>query len=112
MSVEAETGADIVRAELASDERAAYLGELALVTKDSRVGQTGTTFISTLFDENATCHIAYGAGINEVVDGETEGLNVSSIHTDFMVGGPELEVDALLVDGTAVPLIRNEVWQL
>ena len=112
VNVEAETGADIVRAELASDERAAYLGELALVTNESRVGQTGTTFISTLFDENATCHIAYGAGISDVVEGETEGLNVSTIHTDFMVGGPELEVDALLTDGTVVPLIRNEVWQL
>jgi aminopeptidase len=112
VSVEAETGADVVRAEIASDERAAYLGELALVTNDSRVGQTGTMFISTLFDENATCHIAYGAGISDLVDGETEGLNVSTIHTDFMVGGPELEVDALLADGTAVPLIRNEVWQL
>jgi aminopeptidase len=113
VNVEAETGADVVRAEVETDAGAAYLGELALVTNDSRVGQTGTTFVSTLFDENATCHIAYGAGISEVVDGDAGGgLNVSVVHTDFMVGGPELEVDAVLADGTAIPLIRDEVWQL
>jgi aminopeptidase len=113
VKVEAEAGADVVRAQLESDDRARYLGELALVTKDSRVGQTGTTFISTLFDENATCHIAYGAGISEVMEGEPgEGMNVSTIHTDFMVGGPDLEVDLVLADGTEVPLIRDEEWQL
>ena len=89
------------------------LGELALVTGESRVGQTKTLFYNTLFDENATCHIAFGAGLEYAFDGEPdEGMNVSNIHVDFMVGGPELEVDALLADGTVVPLIRDEVWQL
>ncbi len=113
VNVEAETGADVVRAELANIPNADRLGELALVTGDSRVGQTGTLFYNTLFDENATCHIAYGAGFPFVFDGEPdEGLNVANTHVDFMVGGPELEVDALLADGTAVPVIRNEEWQL
>jgi aminopeptidase len=111
--VEAETGADIVRGHLASIENADRLGELALVTKESRVGQTGTLFYSTLFDENATCHIAYGFGIPNAFEGEPdERMNDSRIHVDFMVGGPELEVDAILADGTEVPLIRNETWQL
>jgi len=83
------------------------------VTGESRVGQSGTLFYDTLFDENATCHIAYGAGFPGLAEGEPgEGLNVANMHIDFMVGGPELEVDALRADGTAVPLIRAEEWQL
>jgi aminopeptidase len=110
---DAETGADIVRGHLASFENADRLGELALVTKESRVGQTGTLFFNTLFDENATCHIAYGFGIANAFSGKPdERMNVSNIHIDFMVGGPELEVDAVLADGTEVPLIRDEEWQL
>ena len=89
------------------------LGEVALVTKESRVGQTGTLFYDTLFDENATCHIAYGAGFPFLADDDPgDGLNAANTHVDFMVGGPELEVDAVLADGTEVPLIRNEEWQL
>jgi aminopeptidase len=111
--VEAESGADLVRTHLATIENADRLGELALVTKESRVGQTGTLFYDTLFDENATCHIAYGAGFPFLADGDPgDGLNTANTHVDFMVGGPELEVDAVLPDGTAVPLIRNEEWQL
>ena len=111
--VEAETGAELVRSHFATIENADRLGEVALVTKESRVGQTGTLFYDTLFDENATCHIAYGAGFPFLADGDPgDGLNVANTHVDFMVGGPELEVDAVLADGTAVPLIRNEEWQL
>jgi aminopeptidase len=111
--VEAETGAELVRGQLATFENADRFGELALVTGESRVGQAETLFYNTLFDENATCHIAYGSGYPSSVEGEPgEGLNVSNVHVDFMVGGPELEVDALLADGTAVPVIREESWQL
>jgi len=111
--VEAESGADLVRGQFEAVENADRLGEVALVTKESRVGQSGTVFYDALYDENATCHIAYGAGLPFLVDGEPgEGFNVANIHVDFMVGGPELEIDAVLEDGTAVPLIRNEEWQL
>jgi aminopeptidase len=113
VKVEAETGADVVRSHFATIENADRLGELALVTKESRVGQSETLFFDTLFDENATCHIAYGMGLPFLVEGEVdEGLNMANMHVDFMVGGPELEVDAVFADGTAVPLIRNEEWQL
>ena len=113
VGVEAESGAEMVRSHFATIENSDRLGELALVTKESRVGQTGTLFYNTLFDENATCHIAYGAGLPYAFEGEPDAaMNISNIHVDFMVGGPELEVDALLADGTEVPLIRNEEWQL
>ena len=71
------------------------------------------TFFDTLFDENATCHVAYGSAYAEAVEGEPgAGVNVSTVHTDFMVGGPEVDVDAVLRDGTVVPLLRDDVWQL
>jgi aminopeptidase len=111
--VEAETGADLVRSHFASIENADRLGEVALVTKESRVGQSGMLFYDALFDENATCHIAYGAGLPFLLEGEPDdGFNVAGMHVDFMVGGPDLEVDAVLADGTELPLIRNEEWQL
>jgi aminopeptidase len=113
VGVEAETGADYIRSQIASNENADRLGELALVTRESRVGQSGTLFFDTLYDENATCHIAYGMGLAYAFDGEPdERTNVCNIHVDFMVGAPELEVDAVLADGTEVPLIRDEEWQL
>ncbi len=119
--VSASTGADIVRGQLDADEGARHLGELALVDGSSPIGQSGVIFFSTLLDENATSHIAFGAGIPTALEGADEltaeerlerGLNASKVHTDFMVGSPELEVDGITRDGERVPILSNEVWQL
>jgi aminopeptidase len=113
VDVQAEKGAGVVRGQLEIDDRAAYFGELALVDGASRVGQTNITFFDTLYDENATCHIAYGFGIAEAFEGEpTDGMNISNVHTDFMVGGPELAVDGITKDGGRVPILREDTWQL
>jgi aminopeptidase len=113
VDVQADKGADVVRGQLAGDDNASRFGEIALVDGTSRVGMTGTTFFDTLYDENATCHIAYGFGVAEVFDGKpSEGMNVSSVHTDFMVGGPELEVDGVTKDGKSIPILREDTWQL
>jgi aminopeptidase len=113
VDVKADEGADVVQGQLHTDETAGFLGEVALVDGTSRIGQTGLTFFDTLFDENTTCHVAYGGAYAEAVEGGViEGVNVSNVHTDFMVGGPEVDVDAVTRDGTVVPLLRNDVWQL
>jgi aminopeptidase len=121
VEVRASTGADVVRAQMQIDEGAARLGELALVDGDSAVGRTGITFWDTLFDENSTSHIAYGRGIAICVEGaagrdrseQTElGVNDSIVHTDFMVGGSEVDVDGVTEEGREVPILRDDVWQL
>jgi aminopeptidase len=121
VEVDASSGGEAVRAQMDSDDGAASLGEIALVDGSSRVGDTGILFLNTLFDENATCHIAYGdAVVHGVEGGETlsdeekraRGINVSTIHTDFMIGGPGVAVDGLDRDGNEVPVIRDDVWQL
>jgi aminopeptidase len=121
VDVKASTGEDYVRTQIAADDGAARLGEVALVDGTSRVGQIGHIFFNTLFDENATCHIAYGAGIAYCVDGTVElddaaqleaGVNQSTVHTDFMIGGPEVDVDGVTESGETIPLIRNDEFQL
>jgi aminopeptidase len=121
VEVKASTGADVVRSQLDTDEFARRLGEVALVDGTSRVGQTGLTFYNVLFDENATCHIAYGTGVTYNIEGieglgpdelRAQGINVSAVHTDFMIGGPEVAVDGLTRDGREIPLLREDEWQL
>jgi aminopeptidase len=121
VEIRAGSGEEVMRTHAATDDGASRLGEVALVDGHSRVGQTGLVFYDTLFDENASSHIALGASIVQAVPGASEqtvderherGVNHSSIHTDFMIGSNELEVDGITADGEAVPILRNGDWLL
>jgi len=121
VDVRASSGEEVMQTHVATDDGSARLGEVALVDSDSRVSKTGLVFYDTLFDENASSHIALGAAILSAVPWASElsadersgrGVNHSSIHTDFMIGSREVEVDGVHGDGTAVPLLRNGDWQL
>jgi aminopeptidase len=121
VEVHAETGEDVMRAHLATDDGATRLGEVALVDGHSAVGKTGLVFYNTLFDENASSHIALGASIIQALPWagglspearHGRGVNHSSIHTDFMIGSNDLEVDGVTAGGQAVPILRNGNWLL
>ncbi len=111
--IDAETGADALRAVAAMDEGASRLGEVALVDREGRIGPLATVFYDTLLDENAATHIALGNGFPFVLGEEDMGrFNRSGTHVDFMIGSNELQVTGIGQDGERVPVLRDGSWQI
>ena len=115
----AEQGEEALKNLLAIDEGAKHLGEVALVPDPSPISQSGLIFYNTLFDENASNHLAFGSAYALNLQGGTEmseeelaeaGLNRSQTHVDFMVGSDKMNIDGIKEDGTIVPVFRNGDW--
>lgn len=112
----AEKNEDVLGSLLDFDEGSRYLGEVALVPHESRISQSGVLFYNTLYDENASCHLALGRCYPENLVGGVEmsdeelmekGGNVSLQHEDFMFGTADMSVDGITYDGTVIPVFRN-----
>ncbi len=115
----AEKGEELLNTMITMDEGAAYLGECALVPQESPINQSGLLFYETLFDENAVCHLAMGAGFTDTIrdhhsktlkECQDLGINDSMIHVDFMIGCDSMNIDAICEDGKVVPVFRNGTW--
>ncbi|MBQ6060310.1 aminopeptidase [Clostridiales bacterium] len=116
---EAEKNDQLLTNIINSDDGAGYLGECALVPFNSPIRESGLLFYNTLFDENAACHLALGAGFADTIrDYEHKsleecremGINDSMIHVDFMIGCEDMSIDAITRDGKTVPVFRNGTW--
>ena len=119
VKVGAEKNQDVLEKMVAMDEGAAYLGEVALIAYDSPINNTGVLFYNTLFDENASCHLALGRGFNNCLEGyenytneecEKQGINSSMIHVDFMIGSKDLSIVGVTKDGKRVQVFKDGNW--
>ena len=119
VEAKAEKGEALLNTLINMDEGAAYLGECALVPQKSPIAESGLLFYNTLFDENAACHLALGAGYADTLwDFESKtldecrelGVNDSMVHEDFMIGCDSMNIDAITRDGKTVPVFRNGNW--
>ncbi|MFD1019971.1 aminopeptidase [Thalassobacillus hwangdonensis] len=117
----AEQGEETLKHLLDTDEGARRLGELALVPHESPISQSGLIFYNTLFDENASCHLALGKAYPNNLEGGSDmneeqldqhGVNDSLTHVDFMMGSGELDIDGVLGDGSKEAVMRNGSWAI
>ncbi|MDR3375262.1 MAG: aminopeptidase [Ancalomicrobiaceae bacterium] len=115
----ASSGADVLRRILETDEGARRLGEVALVPHHSPISESGLLFYNTLFDENASCHIALGQAYAKTVAGTdlmdgpallAAGINQSLIHIDWMIGSGDIDIDGIGAGGAADPVMRKGAW--
>ena len=114
--IKAEKGLDILRELINSTPNMDYLGEVALVEYDSKINNTGLIFYETLFDENASCHLALGTSFPECIKNgfnmsnkelEEQGLNYSLNHVDFMVGTKDLDIIGITYDDKEYEVFKD-----
>ncbi|TFD99613.1 aminopeptidase [Jeotgalibacillus salarius] len=117
--VTAEEGEDILKKLIDTDEGSHRLGEVALVPHQSPISQSNVLFFNTLFDENASNHLAIGSAYAFCVEGgktaskeelAEKGLNSSITHVDFMIGSEKMDIDGISEDGSSEPVFRNGDW--
>ena len=116
IEVSAEKGEEVLKQMIMSDENACYFGEVALVDNDSPISNTNIVFYETLYDENASCHLAIGDGFPRCIENGSEmskeellesGLNQSLVHTDFMIGTKDLNIVGTTFDGEIITVFEN-----
>ena len=121
VDVTAEKGDEVMKKLVFDNAGARGLGEVALVPDKSPISQSGVTFFNTLFDENASNHLAIGQAYAFSIEGGTEmsqeelkeaGLNRSDVHVDFMIGSNKMNIDGIREDGTRVPIFRDGEWAI
>ena len=114
VEIDADANADALRGRCAVDEGASRLGEVALVDRESRIGQLGRTFFTTLLDENAASHLALGDGYSSPIgdDADLPRINASAVHIDFMIGSDDVSVTGTTKSGDRVPILRGGSWQI
>lgn len=113
---DAKKGKEVLEGIITTDDYSGYLGEAALVQYDSPISQTNILFKETLYDENASCHLALGRGFNECVQGAGDlsgdelrslGINDSKTHVDFMIGSDDLEIIGITQEDEEIPVFKN-----
>ena len=119
VEVKAKKNVALLEKMISMDEGAKMLGEIALIPYDSPINNLGILFYNTLFDENASCHLALGHGFTNCIKGYENmtkeqltklGVNDSLIHVDFMIGSRDLEVTGITARGTRVPILTYGNW--
>lgn len=119
VEVKAEQGEEILRKLVETDEGSHYLGEVALVPHRSPISQSNILYYNTLFDENASNHLAIGSAYAFCIEGgktmsseelAEKGLNESLTHVDFMIGSDQMNIDGITSDGKVEPVFRNGDW--
>ena len=119
VKVEAEQGEEVLKHLVETDEGSHYLGEVALVPFHSPISQSNILFYNTLFDENASNHLAIGSAYAFCLEGGKtmsreelleNGLNQSITHVDFMIGSAEMNIDGITEDGQTEAVFRNGNW--